>query len=173
MAELNSKNIDAVAGKMLALLSAIAGGLNKLYSCLRDQEKSLMQWKLADFVETTRRQRALVQENLDREKQRIELVTDLVGESRAKEVSLRELAEMFGGKWPDKFKAVSERIRRESSRVAEMKKQNEALIVRSRDLVDGQVKLMLNLASLNRNNYGKSGRKARQANIHKVLDRQA
>ena len=172
MAEVN-KNIDVVAGKMISLLGAMADGLNKLYSCLRDQEKALMHWRLADFVETTKRQRALVQENLEREKRRRELVAALVGESRAAEVSLRELAELFGGKWPEKFKAVSERIRQASSRVATMKNQNEALIIRSREVVDGLVKLMLDLASLNRNNYGKSGRKARQTNLHKVLDQQA
>lgn len=168
-----NKNIDLVAGKMLALLGAMADGLNKLYACLRDQEKALMHWRLADFVETTKRQRVLVQENLDREKMRRQLVAGVVGETRAASVSLRELAELFGGSWPERFKAVSERIRVASSKVAAMKKQNEMLIGRSREVVDVQVKLMLNLASLNRNNYGKSGRKAKMANLHQVLDRQA
>lgn len=168
-----SENITRAAKKLCSLLEEMAGGLDKLYACLRDQQKALMGWRMADFAETTKRQYALVKDNLDREKQRRELVVSLVGDSRAGDISLRELAENFGGPWPEKFREAAERIRESSSRVAAMKKQNEALIVRCRDLVDGQVKLMLNLATLNRNNYGQSGRKAKQANLHKVLDRQA
>ena len=167
------ENTTASARILLRLLGEMADCLDQLYTCLREQQKALMGWRLGDFVITTKRQRELVEENLGREQQRRELVGHLVGEKRAADVSLRDLAENFGGPWPAKFQEVTERIRSASPRVAAMRDQNEALIVRSRNLVNGQVKLMLDLASLNRNNYGKSGRRAKQANLHKTLDQQA
>ena len=173
MTDRGKENLEAVAGKLLALLQAMAGCLDDLYTCFRDQQKALMTWRVADFVATTKRQRTLVQENLDREKQRRELVSSLVGVHRAAEMSLRDVAELFGGKWPEKFREISGRLRESSSRVAIMKKHNEALIANGRNLVDSQVKLLMDLASLNRNTYTKSGRKAKQKSLHQVLDGQA
>ncbi|MBW7996903.1 MAG: hypothetical protein FVQ81_10135 [Candidatus Glassbacteria bacterium] len=173
MAE-NKTDTSAVQTKKLHnLLGDMAEGMDKLYACLRDQQKALMGWKLADFVETVKRQRRLARENLGREDERRALVRKLAGGQNAANRSLRDLAEMFGGRWPKKFQAVADKIKSSSARVAEMKKQNEALITRSRDLVDGQLRLMINLASLNRNTYEQSGRKTGRGSTHKVLDQKA
>lgn len=173
MAEITQKDIDSHARQLLSLLNEMATGLDRLYACLRDQQKALMGWKLADFVATVRSQRRLARENLKREEARRELVRGLVGEQRAEKISLREIAEMAGGQWPEKFRAVAGKVRSASESVAEMKKQNEALINRSRELVDGQLRLMIELASLNRNTYGQSGRKTSRGSMHKVLDQKA
>ena len=57
--------------------------------------------------------------------------------------------------------------------VQTMKKQNEFLITRSRELVSERLNLLLELARINRNIYEKSGKKRKNANLQKVLDHKA
>ncbi len=170
MAEEKIESNEPVAIRMLSLLDGITGGLDELYSCLREQQKALIQWRLADFMEAVQLQRTLAEENIDKERQRLELATVLVGKSAAPETNIRTLAEHLGGQWPVKFSAAAGRIKTASARAGEMKRQNEMLIESNRELVDSQLRLMFELASLNRNTYAKSGRKAGRTDMYKVLD---
>ncbi len=170
MAEEKIESNELVAVRMLSLLDGITGGLDELYSCLREQQKALLQWRMADFMETVTLQLRLAGENIERERERLKLAATLVGKSAAESANLRTLAEHLGGQWPLKFSAAAGRIKTAGARVGEMKRQNEMLIESNRELVDSQLRLMFELASLNRNTYAKSGRKAGRTDMYKVLD---
>jgi signal transduction histidine kinase len=161
------------AEKLHALLSAMADGLDELYGCLRDQQACLLRWNLAGFLETVRRQQRLAQENLQREKERRMLVAEMVGEERSESVTLRQISEELEQDWPVRFQALAKRLRSSSGKAADMKKQNESLISHSHRLVNDRIKLLLDLARINRNLYEPSGKKSKKSNLHKVLDRKA
>jgi hypothetical protein len=170
MADKITESNEIIAGKILLLLDDICGGLDDLYSCLRQQQKALTQWRMADFLDTVILQRKLAEENISRERQRLKLAAELVGESVAETANLRTLAEHLGGQWPTKFREASARIKPAAARVDAMKNQNEMLISSNREMVGDQLRLMFELASLNRNTYAKSGRKAGRTDMYKVLD---
>ncbi len=170
MAEPARGDNELAAGRMHTLLGEMCDGLDELYSCLRRQQKALVQWRMADFLETIRLQRTLAEANIDREQQRLELAAMLVGEGDGPATNIRALAEHLGGQWPAKFREAAGRIRVAGARVNEMKRQNEMLIERNRTLVNGQLRLIFELASLNRNTYAPSGHKAGRTDMYKVLD---
>ncbi|MBN2290278.1 MAG: flagellar export chaperone FlgN [Candidatus Glassbacteria bacterium] len=156
--------------KLHRILSAMAGDLERLYDCLRAQQRALVKCRLDDFNKTLELENRLAERNLDRERQRRELVAGMFGENSDK-ASLKELTAGMSPPWPGRFKALAERLRQAGNMVQTMKKQNEFLITSARDLVSERLKLMLELARLNRNVYEKSGKKSKRANLHKVLDR--
>jgi hypothetical protein len=163
----------ASADKLHALLVKMAEGLEKLYDCLRTQQAALLKWDFSAFSATIRQQERLVRENLEREKKRIALVSEIAGEKGTEKLSLRQLAESLGGEWPDRFEKLAGRIKTASGKVSSMKDQNESVIINSRKLVNDQLILLLELARLNRNLYEGSGKKSVKANMHKVLDQKA
>lgn len=168
-----AQNETQRAEKLHELLLAIAGGLEKLYGCLRDQQSSLLRWNLPGFTAAMDCQQELVRENMRRELQRKALVCEIVGEERSATATLSQIAQELGGDWPECFQDLARRIRTASGKVAEMKKQNESLIGHGQRLVNDQIKLLLDLARLNRNLYEHSGRKSSRSNLHKVLDQKA
>jgi hypothetical protein len=163
----------ASADKLHALLVEMAEGLEKLYDCLRAQQSALLKWDFPAFSATIRQQERMVRENLEREKKRIAMVSEIAGKKGAEKLSLRQLAESLGGEWPDRFEKLAGRIRTASGKVSSMKDQNESVINNSRKLVNDQLILLLELARLNRNLYEGSGKKSVKTNMHKVLDQKA
>ena len=161
------------AEKLHALLTAMADGLDELYGCLRDQQACLLRWNLAGFLETVQRQQRLARENLQREQQRRTLVQEMMGEERGESVRLRQIAEELGQDWPVRFQALAQRLKSSSGKAADMRKLNESLISHSHRLVNDRIKLLLDLARINRNLYEPSGKKSKKSNMHKVLDRKA
>jgi len=147
----------------------MAEGLERLYDCLRAQQRALVSCKLGDFNETLKLENRLARQNLKREQQRRVLISEMLGEG-CETVSLKKLAAGFDSPWPERFEKLAERIRQAGGKVQTMKKQNEFLIIRSRELVSERMKLMLELARLNRNIYEESGKKRKNPNLHKVLD---
>ena len=135
---------ESSAEKLYALLVEMASGLEKLYGCLRLQQAALLKWAA--------------------------LAVEIAGEDEAEKPSLRQLAESLGGEWPARFEKIAGRIRTASDKVSSMKDQNESIISYSSKLVGDQLKLLLELARLNRNLYEESGKKSAKANMHKVLD---
>ncbi len=170
MTDKKPENKELVASEILSLLADIRGGLNELYDCLRAQQKALTQWRMADFMDTVQLQRRLSEENVERERQRLKLAAALVGETAAETANLRTLAEHLGGQWPIKFREAAAEIKTAAARMDAMKNQNEMLISRNRELVNSQLRMMFELASLNRNTYAKSGQKAGRTDMYKVLD---
>ncbi|MEA1996905.1 MAG: flagellar export chaperone FlgN [Gemmatimonadota bacterium] len=162
---------DAV--ELYDLLTGMAQGLEQLYQCLRRQQAAVIKWNLEDFLSTVEDEKRLARENLDREEARKALVERIMAGSFQENspVSLRELASHLEPQWQERFRELAARIKSASGSVAEMKKQNEFLITRARETVNDQLKLLLELARLNRNTYEESGKKSRKANLHKVLDR--
>ena len=161
---------ESSAEKLYALLVEMASGLEKLYGCLRLQQAALLKWDFPSFRATIRQQECLARENLEREKKRAALAVEIAGEDEAEKPSLRQLAESLGGEWPARFEKIAGRIRTASDTVSSMKDQNESIISYSSKLVGDQLKLLLELARLNRNLYEESGKKSAKANMHKVLD---
>lgn len=160
----------ANAEKLHALLVEMAIGLEKLYECLRLQQAALLKWDFPSFGATIRGQKRLARENLEREKKRIALVSEIAGKKATEKQSLRQLAESLGDEWPERFEKLAGRIRTASGKVSAMKDQNDSVINNSRKLVNDQLMLLLELARLNRNLYEESGKKSAKANMHKVLD---
>ena len=166
----SKQKTKASAEKLYTLLAGIAEGLEKLYECLRLQQASLMKWDFPSFSATISQQKRLARKNLEREKERIALVSEITGKQAAEKLSLRQLAESLGGEWPERFEKLASRIKTASGKVSSMKDQNESIINNSRKLVNDQLKLLLELARLNRNLYEGSGKKSEKANMYKVLD---
>jgi predicted RNase H-like nuclease (RuvC/YqgF family) len=158
--------------KLYRLLASMAKALERLYDCLRDQQRALVSCKLNDFNKTLILENRLAAANLERERQRQELIAEMLG-AQDKTISLKELAAGFDHPWPERFEAVAARIRKAGNMVQTMKKQNEFLITRSRELVSERLNLLLELARINRNIYEKSGKKRKNANLQKVLDHKA
>jgi transketolase len=156
--------------KLYDLLLGIAQDLEKIYECLLSQQIALMNWDHDNFLATVREQNRLARENLRRESQRKELVKKISAESEGDSVNLRELAIGLGGKWPERFSKIAERIKTASGKAVMIRRQNEFLISKSREMINEQLKLVLDLARLNRNTYESSGKKTRKANLPKVLD---
>jgi len=156
--------------KLYDLLLGIAQDLEKIYECLLSQQIALMNWDHDNFLATVREQNRLARENLRRESQRKELVKKISAESEGGSVNLRELAIGLGGKWPERFSKIAERIKTASGKAVMIRRQNEFLISKSREMINEQLKLVLDLARLNRNTYESSGKKTRKANLPKVLD---
>lgn len=154
--------------KLYELLLGLAQGLERLYQCLRSQQAALISWNFEDFISTVQEQKRLARENLSREEERKALLSQMTG--LRQEISLRELTGLLEDPWQKRFSELAERLKAESGKVIQMKKQNEFLINKSRELVNEQLKLLLDLARLNRNLYEKSGKKSKKTNLHKVLD---
>jgi hypothetical protein len=159
--------------ELYRLLHAMARALELIYDCLRRQQQALIEWRYEDFAGTIEEEKRLAAENLAREEERQRLVRELMGVESSAAITLRALAKNFGGPWPGRFERVARSLREAGGKAERMKKQNEFLISRSRDFVGGQIKLLLELARLNRNIYAKSGRKSRQASLYKVFDQKA
>ena len=158
--------------RLYRLLSSMAKGLEQLYDCLRAQQRALVNCKLDDFNETLLLENRLAGKNLERENRRRELITELLGEQQEM-VSLKELATGFENSWPKRFEALAERLRKAGNMVQTMKKQNEFLITRAREMVSERINLLLELARINRGIYEESGKKRKKTNMHKVLDHKA
>ena len=73
--------------------------------------------------------------------------------------SMKELAAGFDHPWPKRFERLAERLRKAGNMVQTMKKQNEFLITRARELVSERINLLLELARINRGIYEESGKK--------------
>ncbi|MEA2062083.1 MAG: flagellar export chaperone FlgN [Gemmatimonadota bacterium] len=163
------KTMIQLPGKLHRLLSAMADGLERLYDCLRTQQSALMNMKLDEFNQATQLQSSLAEKNLEQDRQRKELIGRTMG-TEYETVPLKKLAAGLDPPWPDRFEAVAERIRLAGNKVETMKKQNEFLIGRSKQMVETHIKLLIEFANINRNIYGQSGRKKKKPNVHKVLD---
>ena len=150
----------------------MAKGLEQLYDCLRAQQRALMSCKLDDFNETLLLENHLAGKNLERENRRRELIAALLGK-QPETVSMKELAAGFDHPWPKRFERLAERLRKAGNMVQTMKKQNEFLITRARELVSERINLLLELARINRGIYEESGKKRKKTNMHKVLDHKA
>ena len=173
MSTMTKKMNDTLGERIYSLLGEIRSGLDKLYACLRTQQKALAGWRMDEFIGTVQLQQQLVEANIKLEKQRRELVAELLGEAAADTANLRTVAEHLGGLWPEKFREAASRIKISGDLVAAVKSQNEQLIARNREMIEGQLRLIFELASLNRNTYGKSGNKAGRTDMHKVWDQRA
>ena len=147
----------------------MARDLERLYKCLRFQQNALVKCRLDDLNKTLRIENRLVNRNLKRDRQCKKLIAEMAGES-SNTVLLKELTQDFPHPWPDRFKTVAERLRRVGDMVQIMRKQNEFLIFNARELVNERLHLLLELARLNRNTYGKSGKKMKSTNLKKILD---
>ncbi|OGG06637.1 MAG: hypothetical protein A3F83_06260 [Candidatus Glassbacteria bacterium RIFCSPLOWO2_12_FULL_58_11] len=158
------------AERLYTLLSAMAKALEQLYDCLRSQQKALITWNYEAFVSSTREQNSLARENLRREQIRLALVQQFPKGENGRNLSLRELGALLGEPWQRRFEELASRIRTASGKVSDLKAQNEMLIGKARSLVDGQLKLLLEFARINRNLYEENGKKSKKANLHKVLD---
>ena len=177
MKNLPITNSSETAGQLYSLLEKIVDGLDKLYLCLRSQQNALMSWDLSAFNLSIREQGKLARKNLAWEHERQELVAEVVGpENQTADqtpVKLPQLAEMFGGKWSARFAKISGKIRAAAGKADNMKKQNEMLINKSKTLVGDQLKLLVDLARLNRNLYGQKGQKSPKKNLRQVMDQRA
>ena len=154
------------------VLEGMHGTLEKIYSALIRQKQFLIKWDHAEFVKTVREIETLGRENSKREKDRLALFSEIAIDNReAAEMSIAQMAENFLPPWPAKFEELAARIKSAGNKVNLVKKQNETLLEQSREMVSDQIKLMLEYNRLNRDVYGKSGKKNQTTNVYKVVDR--
>ncbi len=162
------------AERLRLLLEAMADGLEELYASLLRQQRALTAWRLGEFLETVEEQKRLAAANFSREEERLRLVRELSHRAGSEQLlTLSEFAPLAGPEWEQRFRPLAVRIRQAGGKIEMLRRQNQLLISRSREIVNEQLKLLLELARLNRNTYEHSGRKARGPGLHQVLDRKA
>lgn len=149
------------------LLIETAVDMEQLYASLRSQQKAIVEWDFTALTRNIGEQRKLGQRNKERDKRRRELIKQLAG---SPDVTIHDLAESLGRPWSSRLDDAALRIRGTVDNVGAMKKQNEFLLEKARSMVNGQLRLFMELARINRNMYEESGKKSRQSNLHKVFD---
>ena len=164
------RDTGQAAQELHSLLAEIARGLETLYESLRSQQKAIVQWDLATLTENIGVQKKLVRAHRAAEERRRALSKEIAGAGRT---SLSEVGDRLGGPWPGRFRRLAVRIRESAGKVETMKKQNEFLLEKARGMVNGQLRLFMELARVNRNTYEGSGRKSRQSGLYKVFDQTA
>ena len=164
--------IENLPQRIYNVLEGMYGTLDRIYSLLVQQKKYLVKWDNVEFMKTVRELEILGRENIKREKDRLALFSEIaIDREEAAEMSISDMAEHFLPPWPEKFRELSVRIKNAGNKVGLIKKQNERLLEQSREIVADQIKLMLEFNRINRDVYGKSGKKNPSTNVYKVVDR--
>lgn len=156
--------------ELYGLLTETARDMERLYDSLRAQQRAIVEWDYAVLSGSVGEQNRLNRRHRAREKRRRELIDQL---SDKPGISIRELAVSLGEPWGSRLNRAALNIRETVGKVGAMKKQNEFLLEKARDMVNSQLRLFMELARINRNIYEENGKKSRRSNLHKVFDQQA
>ena len=156
--------------KLYHLLSLMATDLERLYNCLLAQQHALVKCRLDDLNKTLKMEHRLVERNIQRDGQYQQLIAEMLG-GKAGIIPLKELAETLEPPWPERFAEIAQRLRGTGRMIGTMRKHNEFLITRARELVNERLKFLLELAQKHRSTYEENGRKKKKSKLTGVFDR--
>ncbi len=165
----DAREMEALYNELMETLENLAGQLDELYLSMQRQQRSVVNRDLQGLHASIREQNRLARSVRSFEERRVEISRRMSGLDDPPSVS--RMAESFGEPRRTKLKDAARRIRESAGRAEALKRQNAFLLEKARTLVNGQLKLFMEMARVNRNVYEESGRKSRQANLHKVFDR--